>query len=968
MIGALRFRTSHVALLAALLACVAPASRSQSIVYGAIAGRVTDEAGRPVADAEITLRDRISGTSREFVTGRDGIFRATFLSPSAYEVRVEALGYHPVLHQAVAVRSGGAASLLVRLRTATPPVVTVDTIRAGAVRPTPFTWLAERGYAELVGGSRLLADAGALSTAADDRGVEGLAWRRADISVDGAMLGAAGSGGLAGRTTTAAAVPLAAAAQATVGGLDWDTEIGGVGVGISALTRRGGDGSARRWGVFGGSSDHGASLRIEGPLQRDTAHVALGLDVQRSEVPRPAAIVAGDVEGLALLQSARDDHGTDLGALAAAVPVTAERASAYARLDWDLADRYAISVRGAGSYVRSEEATSRALGLGAPVEATALQAAVNLRTRLTERISTEVRLSGDVFDGSAVASRVPSTLFAGRGVAVGGSAGEPFRDLRLTPRLNALLHWDLGRHRLKLGAIVASNRFETEGGGAPSSEFRFGDAVDLAALSGAFRAVTGPVRSGSFRMGESAMLIQDAWQVAEGFDLLLGLRFDTHRLPVRQLATEGAWLLASGLDNGTANASRKALAPRLGLRWELGSARQWTVEGGAGVYHDLPDHFQFGEALALDRALPVRGGVGTLSSWPGAPDAVTAQPLGGTLAMLGPGFEGARTRRLALSLSRGARGWTSWIGGVYRHTDHLARRSDLNLPVAATGSDQYGRALHGELVQLGSLLAAAPGSNRRFAGFDAVHAIEVTGFSEYRAAVVGVERAFDVGLSFGLQYTFSQTVDNLVDGGRAASGPLPTATNSPWGEGVSDLDAPHRLLAALDWSSRRAGAIRLGIIYHLASGAPFTPTFRDGVDANADGVFTGDPAFVDAALPGMDALLSEWSCLRRDAGAFARRNGCRGDLQHRLDARFTVRLRELAGGPLELVVDALDLASAARSLVDRALVLVDRTGTLTTDPVTGVTTVPLAVNPGFGGPLAERSAGALFRFGLRIGR
>ena len=48
----------------------------------------------------------------------------------------------------------------------------------------------------------------------------------------------------------------------------------------------------------------------------------------------------------------------------------------------------------------------------------------------------------------------------------------------------------------------------------------------------------------------------------------------------------------------------------------------------------------------------------------------------------------------------------------------------LNLPVNATGADQYGRPLYGALRQVGSLVAAVPGSNRRFGEFDAVNAID----------------------------------------------------------------------------------------------------------------------------------------------------------------------------------------------------------------------------------------------------
>ncbi len=155
---------------------------------------------------------------------------------------------------------------------------------------------------------------------------------------------------------------------------------------------------------------------------------------------------------------------------------------------------------------------------------------------------------------------------------------------------------------------------------------------------------------------------------------------------------------------------------------------------------------------------------------------------------------------------------------------------------------------------------------------------------------------------------------------------------------------------------------------HLRSGAPFTARFRDGVDANADGDWTNDPAFVDTSLPGMDALLAEWECLRSDAGRFATRNECRAGWRYRLDVRAAVRLFTLGTDDVTLLLDAINVLGQATGRIDDALYIVDRAGAVTTDPGTGVTSVPLVVNPGFGDIIADRSPGMLWRGGVRIGR
>jgi hypothetical protein len=156
------------------------------------------------------------------------------------------------------------------------------------------------------------------------------------------------------------------------------------------------------------------------------------------------------------------------------------------------------------------------------------------------------------------------------------------------------------------------------------------------------------------------------------------------------------------------------------------------------------------------------------------------------------------------------------------------------------------------------------------------------------------------------------------------------------------------------------------LVYRLSSGMPFTPGVRGGVDANGDGDWRNDPAFIDATMPGMDALLGGNSCLKNDVGNFASRNACRSDMIHRLDVRVALRIGQLNVGRLELLLEGLNVIGSAIGPIDRALVLVDPAGTLSTNSTTGVTTVPYIVNPNFGKLLTDRSSGALWRVGVRI--
>jgi hypothetical protein len=249
-----------------------------------------------------------------------------------------------------------------------------------------------------------------------------------------------------------------------------------------------------------------------------------------------------------------------------------------------------------------------------------------------------------------------------------------------------------------------------------------------------------------------------------------------------------------------------------------------------------------------------------------------------------------------------------------------------------------------------------------------VHALESTGYSTYWGMTAGFERVQPEGISLSVGYTFSRAEDNAPGLGTYSTlAPFPgEAGGLDWAEGTSDFDVPHRLITAAEWTAGPTAPLRLGVVYRLQSGVPFTAGVRDGVDANGDGSYRNDPAYVDAALAGMDALLDENSCLRAAQGLFTERNSCRGAMTHRLDLRAAFRIAQLTAGRLELVVDALDVLATARGRFDNALLLVDRTGTLSRDALTGVTTVPYVVNPDFGKVIADRSPSALWRVGLRI--
>ncbi len=918
----------------------------------------------------LRFRVRAVGSHAGVNPARYAAFFFATLMPASYDVTAEALGYRPVVHTGVTIVAGGSARVTMRLVRATPPVNAVDTVAAHAATSQPMSWLAERGYADLVGGRRVLTDVAGLSPLADRDGIEGLPWRLAEVTVDGARLGGVGQPRAVGFETAALAAPLRAMATVGAGSVGYDVEAGGTGTGLRATSARAGGRNELRSTLEGGTANLGGALVSGTVLQRDTAYALLGVDYQRSEIAPPAWFGLGDAAGAQLADVARTTHATDLSAFLAETPQVEERWSAWGRFDWQQGDRVAVTLRASASRLKLGDPPllggTRA-GLGSLQETTSGQLALTLLARITRRVAAEVRVSGDVGESSARIPSFPSTSFVSRGLTLGGSLDEPFEDSRTTPRVSTAVHAELGSHRLKAGLALATHSFDHRAAPASRGAFRFGDATDFTALNGAWYGLEDLPGAVAFRASETAFFVQDAWRVTDGLELTFGFRADALSIPVEDLAPDAGWAAVSGVSVTDRESSRSRFAPRLGFRWQMGAQRQWVLEGGAGVYHALPDRRDLAEALAFDAGAAARYGVGALGSWPAAP--TTVPSAGRTLSLLGPDYEGPRTRRASLGVQRSAGAWTAYANGTYRHTDFLTRRRDLNLPVSAVGADQHGRPLYGALTQVGTLIAPTPLGNRRFAGYDAVYALEATGYSDFWALSAGIDRVVERGLSLSLNYTHARTEDNGLGNMGGELSPFRDGFGGrDWQVGRADADAPHRVIAAAEWRTGIDGALRIGGVYRLRSGDRFTAGFRDGVDVNGDGDGGNDPAFVDPAASGMTALIDTWDCLTDDAGTFARRNGCQMDWAHRVDVRVAFRLAQLRMGRLDLVIDALDVLGLEQGPIDRALYLVDRGGALSTNPLTGVTTLPLVVNPAFGTRLADRSPGVLWRVGLRIGQ
>lgn len=976
-------------LVAALTVLSAASARAQSVTSGGLEGTVRSADGSLLVDASVLLTETARGSTRPLEISPDGRFGVAFLPSGSYDVLVERVGFAPRLVRGVAVQPGQRTDLRIVLTPAAPTDERVDTVHTGSgvlagSRAGQGWWFTPRQVAGLPAERWGLDELSRLSSVAGEGlETEGLPARMTGVVLDGVPLTPAWRPGGVASPGGAVAYPLQVLEQAELATNPADVEWGGFAGGfLNGFTRRGtrdlrvegfgswGTGSLAGGDPFAsGSVSHGTmqgGVLVGGPIVRDTASFVLGVEARRLETPLQYGLAfASAADSLGAL-APEAGGGTD-GRL-----LTTDVLSGFGRLDWQFSGGHALTVRGNLATV-SAPATGAAGWLGrygGGSEGLDLSAAATLASQLSAELAQEARVGFAVSrrETASDAEGLPATAFAAEGLTLGSVGGYAGSFDRTTFHASETLQYRAGDHLLKLGGAVSASRHEGDFLPDAAGEFYFSTLGSFQGGQGYFVQPTGTRSAASFTIPRYSGYLQDTWTVAPGLDLLLGVRVDADVLPQGEVAANAEWTTRTGLDNTALGKTRPLIGPRVGLRWDGGEEHRWAVRGAGGIYYDAADPAVIGEVISNDGGLRIRRGAGASDAWPGFPGGAGTE-TGSTLSLLAPDYEAPRSARGSLGVSRllGA-STVVHLAGSYRRTEFLPRRADLNLSAAAGTADMNDRPVFGTLVKQGGLLFAQPGSNRRFAGFDRVYAINTDGWSEYRGVTVALEhRPVAALVAFG-SYTFSSTEDNWV-GARsgwadAQISPFPRTEGDDWTEGRSDFDVPHRAALGAELGLGGRIAPRLAAAYRFRSGYPFTPGFRPGVDANGDGSARNDPAFVDPSVPGFAEAAAGWDCLGGQAGGFAERNSCREDAVHSLDARIALDFLRAGGRSASLVVDGLNLLSSDVGETDRALYLVDPAGSLAT--AGGRVMVPLVANPNFGSPIARFATGRTIRIGFQL--
>ena len=985
-------------LAAALLALGRAPGSAQSLTSGALGGTVSDSLGGPLGDALVSLIQRGTGLTRLFTTAKNGRYSFTMIPPGSYDLLAEHLGYLPRRIEGVVLTPGRTLRVDVLVMRTEGPVRTVDStrFRAGVLAGGPAgagQWFGDLALRALPSVDRQISTVGRYATNSDQSlEVEGLSSRLSELTVDGVPFIPARDPVLTSRAYDWVAFPVGFFDRAQLLTTAADVEWFGAGSGFLSGYTRGGSQAVRLTGYadYTGSalssskyfntdaqsySMARAGLLLTGPIIKDTASYSLGLEYRHLELPRPPAWVADSLTS-SFISTAQDSFGVDLRPYQQPYLTSSNELVGFGRVDWALTGTTTLDVRATYATTNATNPDLGAwqpVGLGSTLTGTDISASGTITSIFSRMASQEFRVSANATLRDYGAADLPLTTVTDGGWSFGNTTGLPGRFRRNDYEFSEALFLTIGRHTFKLGGQLLFTANEQTYASNRAGAYTYAGVNEFAAGQGVYAQTVGLLPFAQFGTSRLAGYLQDGWNAALGFDVLYGFRVDYENWPEADVRRNDALLTVTGLDNANVTKGRVTFSPRFGFRWDVNQQHEWLLQGTAGVYSGEVDPGAWAEVIAQGSGQTARRGAGDVGLWPVAPDSAHAPVTAPVVTVFGPDIQSPMSRRATLGISRGVGAFGAlFLSGTYRFTDYLLRRHDLNRILGTNGTDQYGRPLYGTLAQSGSDVYAVPGSNVRFSQFDRIWSLDPDGYSKYLGVTLGFERQAPTGLSFLVSYTYSQTTDNVMDGRGAGPDaqlwPFPDSlAGQDWSKGTSDYDIPHRFVAAVSYAvPMRTIQPRLSAVFQYRSGYPFTPGFRDGVDVNGDGSGRNDPAFVDDKVAGAAAVIGANACLGNQVGQFAQRNSCRDPGVKSLDLRLLVGLPRAGGLGFSIVFDAFNVLESSTGVYDHALYLIDRTQSLSVNPATGVTTVPLVANPNFGKVLMQQSGGRWGRIGLQV--
>ncbi|MBA3579462.1 MAG: TonB-dependent receptor [Gemmatimonadaceae bacterium] len=339
------------AALLALASALPTRAAAQGVTTGGIAGTVTDNAGRPVADAQVELRNPASGSSMGTTTRSGGQYQMLGLLPDGnYILTVRRIGFAPAQRSPLRVTLGQTSreDVVLEAQAAVLEGVMVTGTRDPIINATKTgtsTTVSDSALARLPTLNRNFQDFVQLVPQVSTAGAVGLSGagvnlRQNVIQIDGAQSGdmfGLGTSGQPGAQANAKSIPLDAVKEYQVLLSPFDVRQGNFGgLLINAVTRSGTN--ALRGSVYYYTRDEGLTRSqpylndysqqqyggtLGGPILRDRLHFFGSGEVQRRKSPTAGSYIGAPDQYVS--QAQIDDIATRIAAYGLTEPGTGEQ-------------------------------------------------------------------------------------------------------------------------------------------------------------------------------------------------------------------------------------------------------------------------------------------------------------------------------------------------------------------------------------------------------------------------------------------------------------------------------------------------------------------------------------------------------------------------------------------------------------------------------------------------------------------
>jgi outer membrane receptor protein involved in Fe transport len=871
-----------------------PAIAQSQSAGGEIEGVVAGEAGT-VPGATVTIRNTATGVSRDVTTDEQGRYHAPLLAVGTYEVSASAQGFAAARSQPLELHIGETleVDLALQVTASEEMVVTAEAPVLEASRTQQASTVNDRAVANLPTNGRNFIDF-VLTTPGVTKDVRlgdiSFAGQRGTLNslvVDGADNNNTFFGQALGRTGSGRApyqFSQDVVQEFQVNRNAYSAEYGRAGGAVINVVTKSGTNefhgslfefyrdkslnansfvnkiavpprpkSPYQFDQFGGS--------LGGPISRDRAFFFASYDGQRNETPNDVNVDL-NLAGLTLPTDADTQAG--LAALRSKGSSWTRRQDQddfFGKVDWHLSPSEGLSVRynhqnftgqnfENGGATNAEEHTGNSL-----VNTRTLNASLSsiLGSFFNEA---RAQYAKDQEPGEANSALPEATVRqSGRTILTLGRNFFSPRETTIKRRQLAdtgiLLRGD---HTWKAGFDVNDDEILNFFPGNFSGAYTFSSIASFhrGTPNGSgeryVQAFAGPGTTGPTThpdILETALFVQDEWDVRSNVKLTLGLRYDRQKFEQPKVRNPNPQLAAAGIDTSFLNVDDDNYGPRLGLAWTPDD--RLVVRAGYGLFFGRTPAIMVGTAHS-NNGINVQTLTFTGAAAPQYPNTFPAIPPGAaapkpTIFVFDRDYENPEVHQAS-------------FGADYRLTDDIAvgasylyvrgkklqRSTDINLlpPVPEAIPVQGG----------GSVTVDRFPTARPFSNFDRIIEFQSTAESEYNGLTLELRKRFDGLLQYNVAYTYGKVTDTVPDATAVVpnSGDDAKFPSNPFD--FDDDDAPgnndqrHRVVFSGLWDlgywndaqgAKRAllGGWAISWIAYWQTGQPYSKTVTN--DLNRDG-------------------------------------------------------------------------------------------------------------------------------------